>query len=393
MEIIEKRESDTMIVLNSQDVVAERKNNEMEFGKIQEMATERYEDTWQEMVTVDGEKYLLTCVSIEMSESSDYLQMLSVRSFHDIIKNLDKQNRKSIWLYILSIVGSLCMIAAFSLSFSKRVERFHGQMQKAASGNFELEQNLGGNDEISELYDYLGTMIWKIQKLLSEIYQERLHAERLKAEQKEAEFKMLASQINPHFLYNTLEVIRMKARVNQQYEIEDLVKMLAKILRKNIQAGAQEVSIQTEIELVTCYLRIQQYRFGERIQYEISVEPDLQEHRILPLLLQPIVENSIIHGLEVKEGTGHIHIDIYQENQVIRIVIEDDGVGISEEKLAQLQKTMNMKNQEGIHIGVGNVQQRIRLRYGESYGIQISSQENVGTRVEIELPSEEEEKG
>lgn len=387
-EIIDEREFDTMVILNGQDVVAERKGNDISFQQIKSYLADQNEETSQKIVSIDGKDYVLTCVNIEMPESTDCLQMVSLHSFSAILSDLNRQNRKSMLYFAFSIVCSLGMIAAFSLSFSKRVERFHAQMRKAASGNFELEKQLGGNDEISELYDYLGTMIWKIQKLLSEIYQEKLHAERLKREQKEAEFKMLASQINPHFLYNTLEVIRMKARVNQQYDIEDLVKMLAKILRKNIQAGSQDVTIQTEIELVTCYLKIQQYRFGDRIQYSVDVDPELQQYNILPLILQPIVENSIVHGLEIKEGIGHIFITIRQEENLIKIVIEDDGLGMSEEKLALLRRRMNVKNQDGSHIGLGNVHQRIRLRYGEDYGVHISSNEGVGTKVEVELPKE-----
>lgn len=389
-EIIKEREYDTMIFLNAQDVITQITKKEIAFDKVRSFLPDEKEDTYQEIIAVDDEEYVMTCVNIHMPESSDCIQMVSLHSFHDILNDTDRQNRKSVYFFVAGMVGSLCMIVIFSWSFGRRVECFRSQMQKAASGNFELEKRLGGNDEISELYDYLGTMIWKIQKLLSEIYQEKLHAERLKREQREAEFKMLTSQINPHFLYNTLEIIRMKARMNQQYEIEELVKMLAKILRKNIQAGSQEVSIQTEIELVRCYLKIQQYRFGERIQYQIDVDPQLQQYRILPLILQPIVENSIIHGLEIKEGVGHICIFVSQEDYMIKIIVEDDGVGMTEEKLMLLRKDMNMKNQEGTHIGVGNVHQRVRLRYGENYGIKISSTEGIGTRVEIVFPKENE---
>lgn len=195
-------------------------------------------------------------------------------------------------------------------------------------GRFDLEPSLGGSDEISELYDYLGTMIRDIERLLSEVYQERLHGERLMRQQKEAEFKMLASQINPHFLYNTLETIRMKARVNGQPEIEQLVKMLSKLLRRNLQAGSADVSLSSELDLVEYYLKIQQYRFGERIQYTIKLESDLGQVPILPLALQPIVENSIIHGLEAKEGTGHIVISAARR----------EGLGLDEQTLPRRRR-------------------------------------------------------
>ncbi len=121
---------------------------------------------------------------------------------------------------------------------------------------------------------------------------------------------MLTSQINPHFLYNTLETIRMKARINKQYEIEELVKMLGKILRSSIQAGSKDMTIREEVELAEYYLKIQQYRFGERIQYQIYVEEGIERQKILPLLIQPLVENCIIHGLEGRERTSVTSISV-----------------------------------------------------------------------------------
>ena len=388
-ETISARDYDTMIVLNGETLVSEKDGNAIDFRMVQKELPGEESTEKQKVVQIGDEKYVMTCAAVSMKESRDYLQVVSLRSYADIVGKANQQNRKSVILFLVSIALASILMIEFSSSFAKRVERFHAQMQKAAKGNFELEEHLGGNDEISELYDYLGTMIWKIQKLISDVYREQLHAEQLKIEQKEAEFKMLASQINPHFLYNTLEVIRMKARASKQYDIEELVKMLAKILRKNIQAGSQDVEIQTEVELITCYLKIQQYRFGERIQYEIDMDPEMEHIRILPLILQPIVENSIVHGLEVKEGIGHIRISISRKDSDLVVVVEDDGVGMEKEQLEALRSNMNRRNENGTHIGMQNVHQRIRLRYGESYGLELDSASGVGTRVKIRIPIEE----
>lgn len=388
-ETISARDYDTMIVLNGETLVSEKDGNAIDFRMVQKELPGEESTEKQKVVQIGDEKYVMTCAAVSMKESRDYLQVVSLRSYADIVGKANQQNRKSVILFLVSIALASILMIEFSSSFAKRVERFHAQMQKAAKGNFELEEHLGGNDEISELYDYLGTMIWKIQKLISDVYREQLHAEQLKIEQKEAEFKMLASQINPHFLYNTLEVIRMKARASKQYDIEELVKMLAKILRKNIQAGSQDVEIQTEVELITCYLKIQQYRFGERIQYEIDMDPEMEHIRILPLILQPIVENSIVHGLEVKEGIGHIRISISRKDSDLLVVVEDDGVGMEKEQLEALRSNMNRRNENGTHIGMQNVHQRIRLRYGENYGLELDSASGVGTRVKIRIPIEE----
>ncbi len=388
-EQVNSRDTHTRMLLNDTWEIASNGQGP-KFGQVKLHLDEMEEEgVSQKNVRIDGTEYVMTTYQIPLGESSDYLKLLSLKSYKDILEHANHQNRWSVLIFLFSAVFSVVMILLFSRSFSNRVARFHHQMQKAAAGNFDLEPSLGGNDEISELYGYLGTMIGDIQHLLAEIYQERLHAEQLKTQQREAEFKVLASQINPHFLYNTLETIRMKARLNHQPEIEELVKMLAKILRKNIRAGSKEVSIQEEIQLVECYLRIQQYRFGERIQYEIFVEEGLKEYRILPLIFQPLVENSIIHGLETKEGTGHIRIRVEREEDVILSYIQDDGLGISSERLALLNQEMNRRNLNRPHIGICNVHQRIQLKYGNDYGLSITSIEGEMTQILIRIPATE----
>lgn len=198
---------------------------------------------------------------------------------------------------------------------------------------------------------------------------------------------MLASQINPHFLYNTLETIRMKARVNRQPEIEELVKMLAKLLRSNVHAGDRDVTLQQELGLAESYLKIQQYRFEERLEYQIRMEEGVEEEMVLPLILQPLVENSIIHGLECKEGVGHIRIEARRDQEDIQVSVEDDGMGLSPEKLEKLQESLNSRELNRTHIGVNNVHQRLRLKYGPGYGLEIESEEGKYTRVTIRIRS------
>lgn len=391
-EQIGNRSSDTRIVLNGEDELFSN-GGSAGFQELAGFLKNRKDNAvFQERIRAAGEEYILTGYQIALRESDDKLQIVSLKSYQEILQQANRQNRKSMIMFLVSVALSISMIMLFTWSFSRRVNRFRRQMQKAAAGNFDLEPSLGGHDEISELYDYLGTMIWDIQRLLSEIYRERIHAEQLKAQQKEAEFKVLASQINPHFLYNTLETIRMKARVNHQPEIEELVKMLAKLLRRNIRAGSQDVTIQEEIEMVEYYLKIQQYRFEERIQYQIQIADELKEYPILPLILQPIVENSIIHGLETKEGIGHILIQVKEEKNRILITVEDDGLGISPERLEQIKQELNRRNLNRTHIGVCNVHQRIRLKYGDDYGLSISSTEGKMTRVTVKIPAGSQEK-
>lgn len=390
--LLQDKDCDTFVLLNGETVVS-RRGDKIEPDQIREFLPQGAAGQAQKNIVLGRQEYVMTCETIPLIESQDYLQVVSLRSYQDILHDVNSQTAKSMVLFILSVILSITVILLFSRSFSRRVEQFLAQMQKAAKGNFELEKKLEGSDEISELYDYLGTMIFQIQRLLSEVYRERLHAERLTIQQKDAEFKMLASQINPHFLYNTLETIRMKARRSGQYDIEEIVKMLAKIMRSTLQAGASQVTIREETELVEHYLKIQQYRFEERIRYRITLEEGTRELYILPLIMQPIVENSIIHGLESKEGVGTIDIYVANRQENVVITIADDGLGMKEEKLKELREKLNSYNEKCRHIGVSNVHQRVKLKYGDAYGVKVDSVEGSYTRVEIWLPKAEELKG
>lgn len=292
---------------------------------------------------------------------------------------------KFILYLILPVAVSVCIIGVYSWNFSRKLNGFKVQMHKAAAGDFKLSE-IKGSDEIAELYKDLNTMINSLQHLITTIYEEQVQKEKLNSRQKEVEFKMLASQINPHFLYNTLETIRMKARCNGEKDIEELVKMLAKIMRRNIQAGDTLVTLKSELELVEYYLKIQQYRFGERISFHINLFCKVEDLKIMPLIIQPIVENAFIHGLEEKEGEGEIAIDVKMTDRLY-IIIQDNGIGMNRETLEEIRSSLNDYSRlTRSSIGLNNVNQRIKLLYGDEYGLVIESEKNTGTRVTIHLP-------
>lgn len=381
-----EREGTAFILLNGETVIS-HKGTDIEYDKIAGFISGQKEDEYQERIKIDGREYVITVINVRQKNTKDCMQVVSVRAVQDIIGDARKYNVRSILICCLSVILACVIIAHACELFSKRLEHFYKQMQKASDGKFDLEPMPYKNDEFTELYDYLCDMIQSIQRLLADIYREQLHAEQLKTQQKDAEFKMLTSQINPHFLYNTLETIRMKAVINQQQDIAELVSMLARILRSAIRAGENSVSIQEEMELAECYLKIQNYRFGDKIRYHIELNEELAQYRMLSLVLQPIVENAIIHGLEKKEKEGYIEIDASRDEDDIIFTIEDDGIGISEEKLKEIRQELQSNRLRGEHIGIFNVQYRIRLKYGEQYGVSIDSKVEKGTRVEIKIPA------
>ena len=234
-------------------------------------------------------------------------------------------------------------------------------------------------------------MMRDIKSLTSKVVEEQVQKEKMHTQQKEVEFKMLASQINPHFLYNTLETIRMKAKINKQPEIEELVKMLAKIMRRNISVGDQMVTLQSEIELIENYLVIQNYRFSDRIRAEVIVDENVDTQiMVIPLIMQPFVENAYVHGLESKESDGRLKIHVMQEEKDIVIEIRDNGAGMTTYKQAVIRRSLREAQPfEKGHIGVNNVNQRIRILYGEEYGVDLHSVLDEGTCITIRFPAAE----
>ena len=317
-----------------------------------------------------------------------YYTLVSLQNYQEIMGKINTISLKSYAPVLLGLVISVLMIVIFSAIFGDRLQDLRKQMHLVATGRYNEVKPIDGMDEIAEIYQELEQMMSDIQNLMAHVVEEKVQKEKIHTRQKEVEFKMLASQINPHFMYNTLETIRMKARVNNEPEIEELVKMLAKIMRRNIQVKDQMVTLKSEVELIENYLKIQEYRFGDRIQSEVIIDDgiDLQT-KTMPLIIQPFVENAYVHGLEAMTDGGRLVIHISQNEKDIVITICDNGVGMNYYRLGKLRRALHRgENLDETHIGINNVNQRLKLQYGEEYGIQIKSEENKGTSVEIPIP-------
>lgn len=307
---------------------------------------------------------------------------------YEITETSKETLAKSISIISIAITISLIIILYFSNLISDRFKFLRDEMEKVVNGDFDIKESMEGRDEISDSYNDFYKMVISIKKLINEVYVQELEQKKLIVEQKDAQFKMLASQINPHFLYNTLETIRMRAFCNGDKELATIVKKLGKIMRRNLEVTNNVVSLKSEIEMIEGYLDIQSLRFQGKVKYNFNVEIKVEEYEILPLLLQPIVENAFKHGLEASTSMGEITISIYDEVGYLIIEVSDNGVGIEKEKLDFInEKLKNYKNSTSKSIGISNVNERIKMFYGEEYGLYIMSNEGVGTKVIILLPT------
>ena len=306
----------------------------------------------------------------------------------------DKTNQviySYIWYISLCVILSILIAYFFSSVFSRRIQFLKDQMHNIAIGNFELTDEIIGTDEIFDLYEDLKKMVDSMQNLINDAYKAKIQSESFKLNQVEAEFKALASQINPHFLYNTLETIRMKAFVNNDKETADLVKKLGKFMRRCLEVKDGMVTLESELEFTKSYLELQSARFGDRVAYSIYCEVDRQ-YKILPLIIQPIVENAFVHGVEGAKANGKINIKVFYKGENVLIEVSDNGCGIAPDKLhLLLAKLEENDTSSGKSIGLTNVNKRIKMYHGEQYGMSVETVLGQGTTIRLTIPREVDE--
>ena len=386
---ITERTANTVFLYNNDEVLYTnfQINNEWDF-LFEHLYNNSYM-SFSDLVNKGIKDYIVTYNKIYQMDTGKYFTLLSFMDHQDIISQIDEENLRGFAIMFAGIAISLVLIAIFSGIYEKRMRLFTRQMHMVAIGEYDKVVPVRGRDEIADLYVELEKMIDDNKKLLNSVVEKEVQQEKLHSKQMEIEFKMLASQINPHFLYNTLETIRMKALVNKQREIADLVKMLAKLMRRNIQVGDKMVTIKSEIEFIEYYLKIQDYRFGDRIVSEVIVDDDIDINaKVLPLVIQPFVENAFVHGLEGVEKDGKLSIIIEREIEIIKITVQDNGTGMDNFQLSELRGILmsNIETKDRVHIGINNVNQRIKLQYGDMFGVKVYSKKGNGTRIVICMP-------
>ncbi|MNE66280.1 Sensor histidine kinase YpdA [compost metagenome] len=181
----------------------------------------------------------------------------------------------------------------------------------------------------------------------------------------------------------------MNAHLKGEKEIANIVRLLGKLMRKNLEVGRERAPLKEEIEMIRSYLEIQKFRYEDRLMYEINFDAKAAEVLIPPLIIQPLVENSVVHGLENKEGTVHVYVSVMMQENEIQVNVSDDGVGMSSQRLAEIMEVITKAEEEQrSRIGMRNVHQRLVLYYGEKHGLKIASEEGRGTEISFSIPND-----
>lgn len=281
-----------------------------------------------------------------------------------------------ILMALASLLFCVGVAAGMSSNLSKPLKSLSQAMDRVKKGELETRVVIERRDEFGQLADNFNTMTAELKD-----YMEKQVSQQKQID--EINIAMMQSQLNPHFLYNTLDTIKWVAKANHIPELATLAAKLAKILRTSI-SSAQFITLKEEMELVDSYAQIQQIRFAGKFEFSYEIPEALEEYMVPKLIVQPIVENAIIHGLAECEE-GHIHVQALQENGELHITVSDDGCGISDEVLEHLN-SRNRKQLEG-HIGFYNVDTIIRLHYGDRYGLKVCRPDEGGTKVTIVIPA------
>ena len=347
-------------------------------GRVQEnnYAAALYKDgTYQE--EFGGEKRFVTVKSIGYTG----WKVVGVTPENVVTLNGIKTRLFIVFLIVL-ILSILVLINSY---ISSRITNPIKELEKSVGvleeGNLEAPVYMGGSYEIQHLGKSISDMAAQIRLLMKDIVSEH------EAKRKQ-EFDTLQSQINPHFLYNTLDIIVWMIENEQKAEAVKAVTALARFFRISLSKGKSIITVRDELEHVRNYLMIQHMRFKNKFSYEIQAEEAVLELSSLKLMLQPLVENAIYHGMEFMDGDGEIILRAWKEDAELYFEVSDNGLGMTEEQVERLfSSSTHVASNRGSGIGVKNVNERIKLYFGEQYGLTIDSEPDEGTRVRIHLPA------
>jgi two-component system sensor histidine kinase YesM len=387
--ILNQETFETLIIDENNHIIASNRNNRMgntrldiDFNRATFANKQGIYD-----VTVDGKKSKMLIDDWQSEGSVNSLRIVSIFTLESIVNEANQIIVVAVSVITMALVMAIVLIYYLSRLLAGRMLYLSKHISKVGTGNLGVTLVIDGKDEIGQIARQFNHMVRNINELMIEIQESNRHKRELELRQNEIKFKMMTSQINPHFLFNALESIRMKAHLHGQGEIAQVVRLLGTMMRKNLEIGNGRIELQSEIETVRCYLFIQNFRYDDRLTYEINIDPKAIQLLIPPLIIQPLVENSVIHGLENRTKGGIVVVNVQVDDQQLKVEVSDNGEGMSEDRIHEIYQMMSDKDNDDMDsIGLRNVNSRLQLTYGPLSGLIIDSKIGVGTQVSFVIP-------
>ena len=326
---------------------------------------------------------VLTELIQEQIQEYIYYEATNLENVREEIRaDVERTIQVSIIIFIIILFEAVLISRRITKGITEPIQELCEVTKLAGQGDFAVRAQEGG-DELAALNASFNSMVSQIGNLVEDI---RVEQRNLRM----TELKLLQSQINPHFLYNTLDTIIWLAETNEKDQVVRMVSALAEFFRATLSQGRDHISVQEEETHIRSYLQIQQFRYQDILDYEISIPARLYAYQVLKLTLQPLVENALYHGIKNKRGRGHIWVtgELSEDRLIFRV--KDDGKGMDPERLAHVRSLVkgDQESREAPSgFGLFNVAQRIRLNYGQEYGLSVASEYEVGTEITVTLPA------
>jgi two-component system sensor histidine kinase YesM len=331
--------------------------------------------------TINGLQYLVTYSQMK----SGWRTFYAVPTY-TLKKEINSVKSYTIFVIVLCLLFSMPLLMLMLSFLTAPIKKLLKSMKRFQQGNFDERVEFKYKDEIGQLGEGYNKMVVNIKELISKAYI-------LQIKEREAELDALQAQINPHFLYNTLDTIFWKAKMKNENEISDMVYSLSKLFRLSLNRGKELTLVSMEKELLEHYLMLQKVRFKNKLNYNINIDDSIMNYTIPKLILQPFVENSILHGIEGKEVGGTVNISGCLKNDKLCFVIEDDGIGMDEQQIGKVFETeedgSNIPSAVSGGYAVKNVNERLKIIFKDDFSLNFTSSPGEGTRVEIILPARE----
>lgn len=328
----------------------------------------------------------------EMTVYGKTLQIYALKSKANIVDSMLQNAPLILLLVLINAVFPLTFMVAINRSLTTRIRELGQAFESVDQDRLVSIACVRGKDEIGALMQNYNRMVDRTNELIQTVYKDRLKKQEMDIARQHAELLALHSQINPHFLFNALESIRMHSIIKQEYETADMVSKLAVMTRQNVDWGEELVEIRREMEFVEAYLGLQKYRFGDRLSYQLDVAEDCRELRLPKLTVVTFVENACVHGIERKTTPGWIFVRISRDEEELCIEVEDTGDGMDEQTVEILNEKLQNPSIEQLkdksRVGMLNASLRIKMLTSGNYRISIESEQGVGTMIQLRLSLE-----
>ena len=340
-------------------------------------------------INVINQNNILREESLKLNESKNEWKIIFTEDKQLSMDYLKSTKKPFIALIIFNLILPTIVISLISNSLRNRVKLINTYLDKVKNEEFNVIDKVEGKDEIGSLIESYNLMVLKIKELIEVVFKEDAEKKLLQLAKKQSELKALQSQVNPHFMFNTLETIRMRSLIKKEEETAEIIEKLSMILRKTINWGDDNITIQEEMMFVKNYIDIQKYRFGEKLSYNFYIQEECNNFKIPKLSILTFVENSCVHGVQDSEDNTSINVSVFKDMEYLYIEISDTGEGISKDMLNEIRRKIKEANfelfNESKSIGMFNAFIRMKMYFNNNIFFEIESKEKEGTDITLKI--------